>query len=66
MESFNEERQRAKLAAGFKGGNMFEKPNLSPSLVFVDGVPSEIKAKFQGKDIPQQTPTNTWFTRRNK
>ena len=32
LEEFNEERQRAKVAAGFKGGPFFQKPILAPSI----------------------------------
>ena len=44
LEEFNEEKQRAKVAAGFKGGPFFQKPILAPSMSFVDGVPAEVKA----------------------
>lgn len=41
MPDFNEDTQRAKVAAGFKGGPMFNNPNLAPSVEFVEGHPGE-------------------------
>lgn len=48
IEEFNEETQRAKVAAGFKGGPYFKTLNTAAPMTFVDGVPSEVNAKFMG------------------
>jgi len=46
MAEFNEETQRAKVKAGFKGGPFNRNPILHPKMSFVDGWPGEVKAKL--------------------
>jgi hypothetical protein len=46
MAEFNEEAQRAKVKAGFKGGPFNKSPILHPKMTFVDGWPGEVKAKL--------------------
>ena len=66
MEEYNEETQRAKVGAGFKGGPMFKSPIEHPAMQIVDGVPAEVKAKQFFGPIQQGTPTDTWNSRRSK
>lgn len=65
MEEFNEEKQRAKVAAGLSaGGPFFAKPNLAPAMRFVDGVPAEVRAKMFAGTIEQQPIQDAWVNRR--
>lgn len=66
MEEFNEERQRAKVAAGLTGGPFFASPSLAPAKKFVDGVPSEVQAKLFAGRIEQQPIQDAWVNRRSK
>jgi hypothetical protein len=52
IESFNEETQRAKVAAGWKGGPFYTKPILHPAMTIVDAVPAEVKAKMFAAKVP--------------
>lgn len=60
MEEFNEETQRAKVAAGFKGGPFFKSPMTHPAMSIVDAVPAEVKQKSFFSGIKQSAPTTPW------
>ena len=47
MAGFNEETQRAKVAAGMKGGPFYTKPVVQEALKFVDGLEPEVKKARQ-------------------
>ena len=67
MEEFNEEKQRAKVGAGFKGGPFMKNPILHPAMSSVDAVPVEVKEKMQTTAaIDQGTPEDPWYSRRSK
>jgi len=66
MEEFNEETQRAKVAAGFKGGPFFQKPNLAPSMTFAEGVPEEVRRAQDAASITQAPIQDAWVNRRSK
>ena len=52
MEEFNADTQRAKVSAGFKGGNMFSNLITHPAMTVVDGVPAESKEKYLASETP--------------
>lgn len=61
MEEFNEITQRAKVAAGFKGGPYFTKPITHPAMTFVEGWPSEVIAKAEAtQGITMGTISTPW------
>lgn len=66
MAEYNEETQRAKVTAGFKGdGKYFKSPNLAPAMTFVDGVPAEVKSKLMNSgDMAQGKIEDPWYSRR--
>lgn len=64
MESFNEETQRAKVAAGFKGGPFYKSLMTHPPMNIVDGVPQEVKQKSFFTGITQGTPGTPWVSSR--
>lgn len=64
FDSFNEETQRAKVKAGFKGGPFMNSPSLTPSLTFIDAVEPEVKAKFMQGEIKAQPMEDPWYSRR--
>lgn len=66
MESFNEDTQRAKVQAGFKGGNMFDNPMTPKPMTVVDGVPNETTAMLQGAPVATAPIPDIWNNRRSK
>lgn len=64
IESFNEAKNLARVFAGFKGSDWFQKGAMYPKLTFVDGYPPEVPEKFGATMIPQGTPTDPWNMRR--
>ena len=64
LESYNEETQRAKVGAGFKGGPFNKNPMVHPAMSIVDAVPPEVKQKEFFSGIKQGTPTAGWNNRR--
>lgn len=60
LESYNEETQRAKVGAMFKGGPFFKNPILHPDMSIVDAVPEEVKKKSFFTGITQGKPTTPW------
>lgn len=65
-ESFNEETQRDKVAAGFRGGSFFQNPILHPAMRFEEGLPAEVKEKMDFAS-PETIPViDTWPARRGK
>ena len=65
IETFDQNRNMARVTAGFKGGPFYQKPNLAPSMNFVDGVDPLVREKLQAGSIPQPTPIDTWNMRRS-
>lgn len=65
IESFSAEKNRARVAAGFKGGNFFVNPVEVPARTIVDGYTESVDAKLMSTPIKQGTPMDTWFTKRN-
>ena len=53
MEECNNDTQRAKVAAGFKGGNQFTSLIQHPAMTVVDGIPAESKEKYLSAPTPQ-------------
>lgn len=66
MESFDENAQRAKVGAGFKGGPFNKSPITHPPMNFVQGIPGEVLAKQQHKGIQQGKVEDPWVNRRSK
>lgn len=64
IESFDEKRNLARVAAGFKGSDWFQRPAVPQSKTFVDGTPPEVKEKLGATSIPQATPVAPWNFRR--
>jgi len=60
---YNEETQRAKVVAGFRGGPFNRNPILHPPMTFVDAVPAEVKAKMDFAKIPNIPVVDTWKSR---
>lgn len=63
---FSEEANRARVKAGYKGGNIMKNPILHPAMTIVDGTEPEVKAKFLAKDVPSISVEDPWYGRRNK
>lgn len=63
MENFNEDTQRAKVAAGFKGSDFFKEGNQAPAMTVVSGVPMEVNQKFEEQPIPKMMPGDPWVVR---
>lgn len=63
MENFNEDTQRARVAAGFKGSDFFKEGNQAPAMTVVSGVPSEVNQKLLEQPIPKATPGDPWVVR---
>jgi hypothetical protein len=64
IESFSASRNLARVAAGLKGGPFFAKPNLAPSMNFVEGYPKEVMHKLEVGAFPQPMPQDAWNMRR--
>lgn len=64
IESFNEAKNLARVAAGFKGSEFFTKPRMQADIPFKDGYPETVVKKFEATAIPQGTPTDPWNSRR--
>lgn len=65
-EEFNEEKQRERVGAGWRGGPMFKNPIEHPAMTVVEGLPVEVREKLQADGFPQPTPTDTWYERHTK
>lgn len=51
-EEFSESAQRAKVARGFKGSEVWKTFRPTPPLTIIDGYPPEVRAKLQeGKSV---------------
>lgn len=59
-DNFDENTQRAKITAGYKGGPFFQRPMLHPSMSIVDAVPPEVSAKLMAKSIPSIPMVDPW------
>jgi hypothetical protein len=66
IEPFNEQRNKARVNAGLKGGPFFKNPVEVPARSIVDGYPAEVTEKMQGGKITQGTPIDSWNERRQK
>jgi len=65
IEHFDQARNIARVAAGFKGPSMrFQKQPMQVKRTFVDGTPPEVRAKYEATPIKQGTPTDPWSQRR--
>ncbi len=64
VEEFNWDRQMAKVAAGFKGGPMFQAPNLAPAVNIGEGWPEGVDAKMKMGPTETPTPTDAWNQRK--
>ena len=53
MKEYNPDALRAEVAAGYKGGNMFQKLITHPQMTVVDGVAETVKKKLGAKPTPQ-------------
>lgn len=63
--SCSNEEARAKVKAGFKGGNTFFKnPIKHPAMTIVDGVPSEVKASLKFNKPASVKIEDPWYGRR--
>lgn len=65
IEHFDQDKNMARVTAGFKGGPFYQKPNLAPAMNFVDGTDPLVSKKLLAGPIPQPTPIDTWVSRRN-
>lgn len=66
IEHFDEARNLARVAAGFKGGPFMTALNTAPSMTFSDGYPETVSQKLDAVGgIPQGNIMDTWITRRN-
>ena len=62
--AYNENVQRAKLTAGFKGGNIMINPRSTSNVkMYKDGVEPAVREKLQGVPMARSTPTNPWYSR---
>lgn len=66
MGEFNEDVQRAKVVAGFKGGPMFNSPVLCPLRTFVQGWPEEVRQKLEMIETPSMNVIDAWGSRKAK
>lgn len=66
IESFNEQKNLARVAAGFKGSEYFNSFKLTPDMPFIEGWPRESIEKYMPGVIPQPTPIDTWNQRRKR
>lgn len=65
IESFNEAKNMARVAAGWKGdAKFFQKFQTYATYPFVEGWPPEVSAKLHATSIPQPTPTDPWMSRK--
>lgn len=63
IPSFSQSANLARVAEGWKGGPFFNNPNTPPPMNFVEGWPAVDIEKMMTQEIPQPTPTDTWFSR---
>lgn len=67
MESFSAQKNLARVAAGWKGGNFFQKPILHPQMTFANGEgQAELDAKIGATPTPTQPIEDPWVMRRSK
>jgi hypothetical protein len=68
MEVLNEQAVRAKVNASFREPGPYFKNFINPvaGLHFEDAPAGTLVNHLSGGKIPQQTPVDTWFSRRNK
>lgn len=65
MGEFNEITQRAKVAAGYKGGPFNKNPMTMQKMSFVEGWPSEVVSKLQSQNgIYPGGVTDPWVYRK--
>lgn len=63
IESYDEARNLARVAAGFKGGPLFNSPNTAPPMTAGESYPPEVAKKLSAGAIEQPTPTDPWVVR---
>lgn len=66
LDEFDDDRQRAKVAAGFKGGPFFMNPVEVPARHFEDGVPDSVKQVIGNVKITEGSVTDPWVYRTGK
>lgn len=64
IESFDEKRNMARVAAGWKGSNFFQNGVKAPDRTFVDGYPKEVAEAAGSQSFPQPTPIDPWVNRK--
>lgn len=63
--AYSEATQRAKVAAGWKGGPFYKNPILHPAMSFVDAVQPEVKATEHHTGIMKQSIQDPWYSRKS-
>lgn len=64
IEHFDQNRNIARVKAGFKGGSWYANPVKVPARSIVNGWPPEVKMKMEAGSIAQGKPTDPWMSRR--
>lgn len=65
MEEWNDDKQRAKVAAGYKGGPFNKVPPI-PVKTIEDGYPPEVGEKLMYSGPAQGNVNDPWINRRSK
>lgn len=65
LERFDEKRNMARVAAGWKGSKFFQNGVRAPMRDFVEGYPPEVAQNVNAQSFPQPTPIDPWVDRRN-
>ena len=63
MGPFNEETQRSKILAGYKGGPFNSPLALPQDLEIKPGFPASVYEKLNSAGIPEMTMLDPWVTR---
>lgn len=66
IEKFDERRNMARVAAGWKGSHFFVNGVKAPARTFVEGWPPEVSQAVNAQSFPQPTPIDPWVDRRAK
>lgn len=69
IESYDEAKNIARVAAGFKGSTYFKNPNLAPPMTIAgEGYPAEVDAKLERTGNSDSHPPiqDPWMDRRAK
>lgn len=63
IEEYNAERNRAKVNAGLKGGNLFQSPNTPQAMTVVDGIAPESQRMLGIQKPTQMGSVDAWASR---